>query len=138
MRENTVEKKVVTCFLESGGKILILRRSAHVGTYQDRWGGVSGYLDAGQDEQALTEIKEETGLLSNDVKIIKHGEPLRVEDKTLGVIWVVHPYLFHIQKPDKIHIDWEHTEIKWIKPAEIKNYETVPALAEALARVWAE
>ena len=39
---------------------------------------------------------------------------------------------------NKIKIDWEHKEIKWIKPDEIGNYQTVPMLKETLARVFRE
>ncbi|MCL0057688.1 hypothetical protein M1N05_01270 [Dehalococcoidales bacterium] len=45
-----LEKKVVTCFLESDGEILILRRSAQVSSYQGRWAGVSGYIETTADE----------------------------------------------------------------------------------------
>lgn len=129
------EKKVVTCFLESGGEILILRRSGEVGSYQGRWAGVSGYIETTADEQALTEIEEETSLSRQDVELVKRGEPLAVEDEGLGVRWVVHPYLFHIKDRDKIRIDWEHKEARWIAPKDIDNYQTVPKLKEALAQV---
>ena len=129
------EKQVVTCFLESENEILILRRSKQVGTYQGSWAGVSGYIETTADEQALTEIEEETSLSQEDVELIKKGKPLSVEDKKLGVRWVVHPYLFHIKDRDKIKIDWEHKETKWIKPEDIDNYQTVPMLKETLARV---
>jgi hypothetical protein len=32
-------------------------------------------------------------------------------------------------------LDWEHDQYKWIRPAEIENYDTVPRLKEALDRV---
>ncbi len=130
------EKQVVTCFLESEGEILILRRSGQVGSYQGRWAGVSGYIETTADEQALTEIKEETSLAGEDLKLIKRGKPLPVKDDKLGVKWVVHPYLFHIKDRSKIKIDWEHKEIRWIAPKDIDNFETVPMLKEALARVY--
>ncbi len=129
------EKKVVTCFLESGGEILILRRSQQVGSYRGRWAGVSGYIETTADEQALTEIEEETGLARGDVELLKQGEPLAVEDEGLGIRWVVHPYLFRIEDRDKIRIDWEHKEARWIKPEDIEHYQTVPKLKEALSRV---
>ena len=129
------EKKVVTCFLESGGEILILRRSGEVGSYRGRWAGVSGYIESSADEQALTEIEEETGLGRGEVKLLKKGEPLAVEDEGLGIRWVVHPYLFRIKDRDKIRIDWEHKEARWIKPEDIEHYQTVPKLKEALSRV---
>jgi len=130
------EKRVVTCFLESDGEVLILRRSRQVGTYQGRWAGVSGYIETTADEQALVEIAEETSLSQEDLKLIKRGEPLSIEDEKLGVKWVVHPYLFRIKDRGKIKIDWEHKETRWIKPEAIGNYQTVPKLKETLARVY--
>ncbi len=129
------EKKVVTCFLESEDQILLLRRSQQVGSYQGRWAGVSGYIETTADEQALTEIAEETSLSAEEVKLVRKGKPLAVEDKKLGVRWIVHPYLFQIKDRDKIKIDWEHKEARWIAPREINNYPTVPELKETLARV---
>jgi len=130
------EKQVVTCFLESENKILILRRSERVSSYQGRWAGVSGYIETTADEQALTEIREETNLSREDLELIKRGKPLSVEDEKLGVKWVIHPYLFHIKEREKIKIDWEHKETRWIDPKDIDNYETVPKLKETLARVY--
>jgi ADP-ribose pyrophosphatase YjhB (NUDIX family) len=127
---------VVTCFLESDSEILILRRSGQVGSYQGRWAGVSGYIETTADEQALTEIEEETSLSEECLKLIKKGRPLVVKDDKLGVKWVVHPYLFHIKDRGKIKIDWEHKEARWIQPRDIDNFETVPKLQETLARVY--
>jgi 8-oxo-dGTP diphosphatase len=129
------EKKVVTCFLESEGEILILRRSGEVGSYQGSWAGVSGYIESTADEQALTEIEEETSLKRDEVELIKKGKPLAVDDEGLGTRWLVHPYLFRIKDRDKIRIDWEHKESRWIKPEDIERYQTVPKLKEALSRV---
>jgi 8-oxo-dGTP pyrophosphatase MutT (NUDIX family) len=132
------ERHVVTCFLESENEILILRRSEQVGSYQGRWAGVSGYVEAKTtaDEQALTEIEEETSLCQKDFRLLKRGKPLSIEDEKLGVKWVVHPYLFHITDRDKIKIDWEHKEMQWIDPRDIGNYQTVPMLKETLGRVY--
>ena len=135
MISNLQEKNVVTCFLESGSEILILRRSQQVGTYRGRWAGVSGYVEKTADEQALVEIEEETSLGEEDLKLIKKGEPLPIRDEALGVKWVVHPYLFHIEDRGKIKIDWEHKEVRWIKPEELDNYPTVPMRKETLERV---
>jgi PncC family amidohydrolase len=129
------EKHVVTCFLEHSRKILILRRSSKVGTYRRSWAGVSGYIETNDIDQAFTEIRQETQLYQKDLKLIKKGKPLEVIDKNLNRKWIVHPFLFHVKAPDKIKIDWEHTESKWIKPSELKKYETVPGLAKALDRV---
>lgn len=129
------EKHVVTCFLEHGGKILILRRSSKVGTYRRSWAGVSGYMETSDIEQAFTEIREETELYKDDLKLISKGETLEVIDRSLNRKWIVHPFLFHVKAPEKIRIDWEHTEMKWIKPEQLGKYETVPRLKETLTRV---
>jgi len=132
------EKHVVTCFLKSENEILILRRSAQVGSYQGKWAGVSGYIEVKTtaDEQAFIEIEEETSLDRKDLKLVKKGKPLPIEDEKLDVKWVVHPYLFQIKDRDKIKIDWEHKETQWIDPEDIANYQTVPKLKETLARVY--
>ena len=36
------ETHVVTCFLENKAKILLLCRSVQVGSYTQRWAGISG------------------------------------------------------------------------------------------------
>ena len=136
MKNNFQEKQVVTCFLESDDEILLLRRSEQVGSYQGRWAGVSGYIEKTPDEQALVEIVEETSLGGEDIKLVRKGEPLPVEDEKLGIRWVVHPFLFHINDRSKVKIDWEHKETRWIDPKDIADYQTVPMLRETLARVY--
>ncbi len=136
MSRNITEKAVVSCFLESGSKILLLRRSQRVGSYQGKWAGVSGYVETTPDEQALVEIGEETGLSREDFSLVKRGEPLSVEDERLRVRWLIHPYLFRVKDRTKGKIDWEHDELRGIDPEDIDDYSTVPSLKEALARVY--
>ena len=136
MNNNLPESHVVTCFLESDGEILLLRRSRQVGSYQGRWAGVSGYVETTPDEQAETEIKEETGLQSEDIHLVRKGKILAVEDEELGVRWLVHPYLFHITNRGKIRTDWEHLETRWILPENIGDFTTVPRLKETLDSVY--
>jgi 8-oxo-dGTP diphosphatase len=127
-------RNVVTAFLEHGGKVLLVRRSQSVGTYRGRWSGVSGYLEHEPLEQALIEIREEAGLSGNDVELVKQGEPLDIVDAEQNRRWRVHPFLFHVKRPDAVRLDWENLELRWITPSEIDNYETVPSLKETLAR----
>jgi len=126
------EKHVVTCFLEHDNRILILKRSKKVGTYQDSWAGVSGYMETTDLEQAFTEINEEAGLQRDEVELIKKGKALEIIDNRLARRWIIHPFLFQVKAPQSIILDWEHTEMKWIKPEELNNYHTVPGLKEAL------
>ena len=131
------ERQVVTCFLEHKGKVLLLRRSDRVGTYRGRWAGVSGYIEAGVApvEQAWTEIAEETGLGRGDAELGVEGRPLEVVDAGLDRRWVVHPFRFRVLSPEKVRLDWEHTECRWIAPDDMGQDETVPGLAEAWQRV---
>jgi len=131
------EKQIVTSFLESGGKILLLRRSDRVSTYQGKWAGVSGYLEPPHTpyQQALIELKEEVGLTEAVVELAKSGTPLERPDKELGIKWIVHPFRFRVKDATKIRLDWEHEELKWVLPSEISRYDTVPNLFEAFLKV---
>lgn len=133
----TNETHVVTCFLEHRGKILLLKRSSRVGSYQQKWAGISGYLEdgVGPREQALIEIGEETALQESQLVLIREGQPLPVLDAGLNRTWMVHPFRFQVKDPGGLHIDWEHSEYKWISPDEIPGYNTVPGLFQAWQRV---
>jgi 8-oxo-dGTP diphosphatase len=135
MTDNLEEKHVVTCFLESNGKILLLRRSQQVGSYQGKWAGVSGYVESPPEAQAVIEIREETSLDAGDIRLLKTGEPLNIDDEELGTRWIVHPFLFQVNTPEKVKIDWEHRDYQWINPVDIDNYDTVPGLKNTLERV---
>ena len=136
------ETHVVTCFLlrrdpGAGDRVLLLRRSDRVGTYRGRWAGVSGYLEAEDPlEQAYVELREETGLEREDVRLLAAGRPVTVDDPALGRRWVVHPFLFLAPHPERVVIDWEHGESRWVPPASLGVEPTVPGLAEALAAVY--
>jgi ADP-ribose pyrophosphatase YjhB (NUDIX family) len=137
-------QNVVTCFLEHGGKVLLLRRSQLVGTFRGRWAGVSGSIPPGVDPlaQALLEIEEETGLAQEQVELLRHAEPLVVEDEECSQEgeerrqWRVHPFLFRVAEPTHIRLNWEHTEMRWVAPEEMRSMKTVPGLWEAWQRLW--
>jgi len=127
---------VVTVFLTLGGKFLVVKRSGKVGTYRGHWSGISGYLESTDPlEQAYEEMDEELGLDQGDVSLVKKGKPLEVFDPIGEHAWRVHPFLFVVNSPDKIRLDWENVEMRWVHPEEIVQLQTVPALKEALERV---
>src|SRR5438132_14196632 len=109
---------VVSCFLlrtdMAQPRILIVRRSQRVGSYNARWAGISGFLEAGvtPDEQAYTEIREETGLQREQVRMLKRGAIVEHEDESIRRHWYIHPFLFETLNPDAIAIDWEATEMR--------------------------
>jgi hypothetical protein len=97
---------------------------------------VSGYLDRTDPlEQAYIEISEEVGLGSDEVTLLRRGAPLEVMDHGQGRAWRVYPFLFAVREPERIRLDWENTEMRWIDPSELSRLQTVPGLAEVLQRV---
>ncbi len=130
---------VVTNFLRrtdtTPARILLVRRSQRVGSYQSHWAGVSGFVEPNvtPDEQAYTEIREETGLQRDHVRLLQRGAVVEYIDAELGRHWYIHPFLFEVSTPDAIQTDWEATEMRWIDPSELARYETVPKLQEVYA-----
>lgn len=131
------ESHVVTCFVENDGQVLIVCRSAKVGTYQQKWSGISGFLEAGNTpvQQAWIELDEEVGLSSVELSLLKEGEILAIEDAGLNRRWLIHPFRFNLAEIKKIRLDWENTEYRWVDPKDIKTYNTVPGLYEAWEQV---
>lgn len=122
---------VVTAFLYEAGEVLVLKRSEEVGSFPGRWAGVSGYIegDEGALERATIEIREETGI--DDARLLSKGETVLARGGKDDVIWEVNPFLFEVTRRD-VTMDWEHVENRWIKPEELRGYQTVPKLMEAL------
>ncbi len=133
--------EVVTCFLvhrqPDGDRVLLLRRSGRVSTYQGRWAAVSGYLEAADPlEQAYIELAEEAGLGRDRVRLLAACGALDLYDPDLGRRWRVHLFMFEVSDPALVRTDWEHTEVRWVRPEEVARYETVPGLAEGLRRCY--
>ncbi len=127
---------VVTVFLTHHSKVLLLKRSSKVSTYKGHWAGVSGYLENEDPlNQAYTEMAEEVGLGRKDVTLLRVGKPLEIVDESRDRAWRVHPFLFAVYDPEKIRLDWEHIEFRWVRPEELAGLRTVPALKETLERV---
>ncbi|HKM78500.1 MAG TPA: NUDIX domain-containing protein [Candidatus Bathyarchaeia archaeon] len=129
-------KQVVTSFLQRGQLLLLLLRSNEVGTYQGKWGAVSGFLEQNEDpyERAKIEISEETALTSKDLLLIRSGELLRIYDQEKDIVWIVHPFLFTTHE-SAISVNWENSQYKWVEPDDLANFETVPSLRQTFDRV---
>jgi len=131
--------KVVTCLLENNGEILLLKRSEDVGTYQELWGGVAGFIEENEEprQTALKEIKEETGIEKNELLLLKQEDAIRFTDLYENKLyeWIVYAFLFHIDDREKVQIDWEHTEFRWIKPSQLNEFDTVPRFKEIVIKI---
>lgn len=125
---------VATSVIMHGDRILILKRSDKVGTYQGYWACASGYIEEGETplETAIKEIGEELSLGVDDIDLVKEGKVILAPDGEH--LWAIHPFLFKT-KNTKIELDWEHDEFRWISPDEIEEYSCVPKLKETIEAV---
>jgi len=79
-------------------------------------------------EQALTEIREETG--REDPRLLVAGAPLTVPAPEYETRYLVHPFLFHLPSDD-LQLDWEHTEARFVRLDKLSDFDTVPGLRDA-------
>ena len=129
--------KIVTCFLKSGDKILILKRSDKVKSMKSLWAGISGIIENNESplERTKIEIFEELGIDANEIKLLKESAKMRIiSPQYENHEWEVYPFLFSVENP-KIKLNWENSEYKWVKAEEISNYETVPSLDKVLSNL---
>ena len=137
VQEHLRETHVVSCFLlrkdMDPPRLLIVQRSTRVGSYNARWAGISGFIETGvtPEEQAFTEIREETGLQGQQVHMLKRGKVIEYKDASIRRHWYIHPFLFEVPVPDAIALDWEAVNMRWIVPPDIHTFQTVPRLEEA-------
>ena len=80
----------------------------------------------------MQEIKEETGIPEEKVTLVKVGNPVEAEGENLK--FKIYPFLFEV-KEEKIQLNWENVEYRWINPHDITKYKTVPKLKEVLEEV---
>jgi 8-oxo-dGTP pyrophosphatase MutT (NUDIX family) len=131
------ERRVVTVFLRriEDGAVLLGRRSDAVRTYPGRWAGISGSVEGNPYQQALVELAEEAGVTASDVTLVGAAEPLTVLDRDLDTEWLVYPFLFDLLRQEVLRLDWEHVEFRWVAPADVATFDTVPGLVAALHAV---
>jgi len=126
---------IVTSFIKNDDKILILKRSDKVKTMKCLWAGVSGIIEKNDTtplERAKIEIFEEAGINEKEIELLKSIEQIKIKSAQYkNHEWNIFPFLFST-KNSEIKLNWENSEFKWIKPNDIKNYETVPELEKIL------
>ena len=129
--------KIVTCFLKSGDKILILKRSDKVKSMKSLWAGISGIIENNESplERTKIEIFEELGIEASQIKLLKESAKMRIiSPQYENHEWEVYPFLFSVENP-KIKLNWENSDYKWVRVEEISNYETVPSLEKVLSNL---
>ncbi|NDB31900.1 MAG: NUDIX domain-containing protein [Nitrososphaeria archaeon] len=126
--------KIVTSFVTSQDKILILKRSDKVKSMRGLWGAVSGIIEGNEEplHRAKVEIFEEIGVKSESIQLLKAGKDMTVSSPQYpDHQWHIFPFLFKTEKTDVL-LNWENSSYRWILPDEINQYDTVPNLDEVL------
>ena len=135
MKNRIYSTNIVTSFIKNDDKILILKRSDKVKSMKCLWAGVSGIIEKNDTtplERAKIEIFEETGINENEIELLKSVEQIKIESTQYkNHEWNIFAFLFKTKNP-KVKLNWENSDFNWIKPNEIKNYETVPELEKIL------
>lgn len=126
--------KIVTSFLCKDNKLLLLKRSNKVKTMKGLWAGISGIIE--NDEEPLArakiEIFEEVGIKEEDILLLKSSREMPVVSPQYeNHEWRIYPFLFEV-KNTNIQLNWENSEYRWVSPAEIVNFDTVPSLDRVL------
>jgi len=111
------------------GRLLILKRKDDDDSYPGVWDCVGGHFEKGEsaEECMLREAREESG---QDMKIVKVGpliEYLDAYGRAVAVPFILRP------DPKKEIVPSEHSEFRWIRLSETKDYDIVPDLTKALS-----
>ena len=126
--------KIVTSFITSNEKFLLLKRSEKVKSMKGLWAGVSGIIEKNEEplQRAKIEIFEELGIKEDHIKLLKTAELMRViSPQYKNHEWEIFPFLFESNNPE-IKLNWENSEYKWISANELNNYKIVPNLEKVL------
>ena len=129
---------VVTSVLKNQNEVLVLRRSMKVKTMQEKWAGVSGYLEKNEDllSRALIEIYEETRINKDELILRKIFNQFGVQIHNELMI-IIQPFGF-VSNTRNVVLDWEHSDYYWMNKKEMDNFEFVPRLKQIISRCFEE
>lgn len=127
---------VINAAVFYGDELMITRRSDKLKFYPGLWNGVSGFIDEIKPiEQIVSkELEEELGIEQGQIERIVIGDLIERKSTKHDRVWMVYPILVELKEKPAIKLDWEHSAYAWIKPEELKNYETLADFEEVVAR----
>lgn len=128
---------VMNCVLKYKDKFLVVQRSKELNFYPGYWNGISGFLDDQRslNEKVADELREELDMPKNKIKRIRLGKIFDQEEPKYKKTWIVHPVLVEV-KTDKVKIDWEARNYKWVTFQEAKGLKLLPGFDEVLKRLF--
>ncbi len=118
---------VINCVVSHKDTILLVQRNKDMHLYPGYWNGISGFLDDSKSlaEKVCEELQEEIGLDKKEVISIKLGQVFDQDAPKYGKTWIVHPVLVKVST-DKIKLDWEAQNYKWVKVKDIRKIDVLP------------
>ncbi len=122
---------VHTVILNDKKEILILQRATQETVYPNMWDIPGGTLRDGEDPAvgALREIREETGLQVDDLRLFSYTSNV---DKTKDTQFI-RLIFFASYVGEEVKVDSnEHQDYKWINPAQIHTIATVDYLPKII------
>ncbi len=124
---------VLNCVVKYKGKILVVQRSKELIFYPSYWNGISGFLD---DKRSLKqkiqdELREELKIKKENIISIKLGKIFDQDEPKYKKTWIVHPVLVEVLT-DKVSLDWEAQNYKWLKISEVKKLKLLPGFEKVL------
>lgn len=134
LSENFIPVAASFVFCDDG--IAFIKCSNRVDEYRNQWDGFSGFIEQLPIEQAYIELEEKAGLKKDMLLLRGIGIPLPVSDESIGKNWLLFVFLFEIHDKSLIKPNCEPQQIKWVKPHDIPDMDTVPGLYDGLLRVW--
>ena len=133
---NTRWVPVINCVVKYKNKILMVQRSKNLNFYPGYWNGISGFLDDKRsfEQKVKDELREELGIAKNKIKNIRLGEIFHQEAPKYKKSWIVHPVLIEVSG-NKIKLDWEARNYKWIKPSDARKLKLLPGFNDVLKKL---
>lgn len=127
---------VMNCVVKYRDKILVVQRSKELNFYPGYWNGISGFLDDKRsfDQKVKDELREELGIPRRMVKKIRLCEIFHQEALKYKKTWIVHPVLVEVST-DKIKLDWEARNYKWVRLSEAKKLKLLPGYNKVLEKI---
>ncbi len=124
---------VINCVVMFENKILLVKRSQGLRLYPGYWNGISGFLDDNKSliQKVEEEMREELGIPKNKIISIKLGRILNQDAPKYKKTWIVHPMLVKVST-DKVKLDWEAQNHKWLKLTEAKKLKLLPGFEYVL------
>lgn len=115
-------REVIATVVQWRGRIALFKRSQSVGHERGLWHCITGYLEPNvtPEQQALTELEEEAGLMREDLADFQRGEQLLIPDHK-GNPWLVHTFTATTTRR-RLTINDEHDAYRWSVPSKISRF----------------